>query len=137
MYHLLLTLVAVANVQDGEASLDRLLACEQGADAQRLACYDAQVRAIRERRSQVARVLNAPKKEPVTFKPINSTVEAVSPLRPGFWRVTLTDGSMWQNSEWTGATPQAGKAMTIRKGALNSLWAKSEGVVSVKVRAAR
>lgn len=134
MYHLVIGLSAVVDMQGGQASLDRLLACEQVADARRLACYDEQVRAIRQQRSQVARALGSPKEAKFSFKPIDSTIKAVSSLRPGFWRVALADGSAWQNSEWTGATPSVGRAMTVRKGALSSLWATTEAIGSVKVR---
>ncbi len=139
--HLFFALAAVTGAQDdGASSLDRLLACEsQADDRRRLACYDEGARAVRRLRGAAVRALDATSTPPprAAFAPVASTVREVAALRPGFWRIALADGSVWQNSEWTGAVPRAGKPIAIRKGALGALWAKTEGLPSTKVRRER
>lgn len=138
-YHLLLAVAAaMPGAQDGAATIDRLLACERvGDDAGRLDCYDAQARAIRAKRAEAVAAVEARRPVRPEFTPVDAAVRAVTPLRPGFWQVVLADGSVWRNDDWTGPVPRVGKAMTVRKGSLGSLWAKTEGVASVKVRRVR
>lgn len=140
-YHLLLVLAGLTGVQnDGASSLDRLLACEsQADDRRRLACYDEGARSVRRLRGAAVRALDATPTRPprAAFAPVTSLVRDVAALRPGFWRIALADGSVWQNSEWTGAVPRVGKEMSIRKGALGALWAKTEGLPVTKVRRER
>jgi hypothetical protein len=139
--HLFFALAAATVGQDdGASSLDRLLACESQADnRRRLACYDEGARSVRRLRGAAVRALDATPTRPprAAFAPVASPVRDVAALRPGFWRVALADGSVWQNVDWTGAVPRIGKEMAIRKGALGALWARTDGLPVTKVRRER
>lgn len=144
MTYLILLALAAAAEPDGATSINRLLACEATTDAAgRLACYDAEVRTIRGLRAEAAAAIVPPQARraaptrPPAFVPVASTIREVTPLRPGFWRVILADDSEWQNSEWTDSVPRSGKPIAIRKGALGSLWAKTDAMPDVRVRRAR
>ncbi|NJR78682.1 hypothetical protein [Sphingomonas corticis] len=128
-----------ALAQDGGAALDRLLACDAEADAgARLACFDERAAQVRRMRQSAVRALEPRAARPArpAFSAVDSTVRAVDILRNGYWRVTLADGSVWQNSQPSEVAPQQGSTMSIRKGALGGLRATSGALSGVAVRPA-
>ena len=67
---------------------------------------------------------------------ISVRVSSVATMVRGYYRVTLEDGQVWEETQHTGgAPPEAGETVTIKRGALGSYFlARNAGGLALRVK---
>lgn len=70
------------------------------------------------------------------IKSVDGTIATARQYGYGRWRVTLADGSVWEQSEAEGPfqDPASGDQVHISKGAMGSYWMKIAGGRAIRVR---
>lgn len=145
--------------QDAPDAFRAVIACRQIADEKaRLACYDAQVAAL-DTAQQTGQVVVADRKQvqeaerglfgfsipksPLTSsdaKPIDQIEATVSTARQyeyGRWRMTMDDGSVWEqvdSAETLAFDPRQGDKVVIKRAAFGSYKARIGGQPAIHVR---
>lgn len=153
----LLLLALPAAAQDRSKHLEHVLDCRKVADStERLACYDKSVadldtaerqkdvmivdkEQVREARRSVfglklpnIRLFGGGDKD--ELEEVESTVKSISYQSDGHVFFVIADGARWvQTDDRAVVGVKAGGAVTIRKGALGSFFAKFKGAVAVRV----
>jgi hypothetical protein len=147
----------------GSAPLQRLAQCRSiGDDRERVACYDREMAAL-DAAGMVA-AGEAPARRPAAERPrggfagmrapgtrvqtgdggatvreLTTSIRSVSRGEGGGIVFTTVDGSVWsQTDEWTVAVPiKAGQAVTIRRGAVGTFFARFGKGPSIRVKRLR
>lgn len=145
--------------QDAPDAFRAVIACRQIADEKaRLACYDTQVAAL-DSAQQTGQVVVADRKQvqeaerglfgfsipksPLTSsdaKPIDQIEATVSTARQyeyGRWRMTMDDGSVWEqvdSAETLAFDPRQGDKVVIKRAAFGSYKARIGGQPAIHVR---
>ncbi|WP_374138562.1 MULTISPECIES: hypothetical protein [unclassified Sphingomonas] len=139
--------------------LERLVACKAMADpAARLACYDREVASIdqAEQRNELVIVekeqvrkarrtlfgLSLPRIDLLAGADNDDTIDQIdgkiasARQGPGGWRVTLEDGSIWQqvDDKPMFRDPKPGDTVIVSRGALGSYFLRVNKVPAIKVR---
>lgn len=154
---------AVAQDQGGpaQAVVDAIDACRSiGDDDERLACFDRAANQLntaiaskeiiildraetrKARRSLFGFTLprlrlfgNETDEESEAIREINATIASAAPTGQGLWRITLSEGGVWQTTEADSAIiARAGQPVRIRAGALGSYFARFSNGRSVRAR---
>lgn len=145
-------------VQTGTpAQVQRLMACRNiPAADQRLACYDRETAAIdqaitnkdlfmvdKEKARAASRSLfgfSIPNFGGLfgnegQIAQIDSTIARTGHNADGGWVITLSDGSVWsQTDDWPGFEARNGQKVTVKRGTLGSFWLSSPGKNGIKVK---
>lgn len=148
-----------AGKRQAPASFKDLVACRQIADnAARLACYDSQVASLEQAESK-GEVVVADRKQVedaqrglfgysipksnllgdskgAQIDKIEVTVASARQYDYGRWRMTMDDGSVWDQigTEVLAFDPRTGDKVTIKRASFGSYAAKVGGQPSIKVR---
>lgn len=163
-YWPLWAVVAVASAADAKdpvraPQLERLVACKALADStERLACYDREVASIdqAEQRDELVVVekeqlrkarrtlfgLSLPRIDLLAGSDKGEAIDqidgkiAAARHGPGGWRVTLEDGSIWQqvDDKPMFRDPKPGDAVIVSRGALGSYFMRVNKIPAIKVR---
>ncbi|HEX3422359.1 MAG TPA: hypothetical protein VHS33_03010 [Sphingomicrobium sp.] len=139
------------------AQVQRLMACRNiPAPDQRLACYDRETEAVnqaiankdlfmvdKERARAAGRSLfgfSIPNFGGLfgsngEVSQIDSAIKSAGHNSDGGWLITLSDGSVWtQTDDWPGFDARPGAKVTVKRGVLGSFWLSSPGKDGIKVK---
>lgn len=84
----------------------------------------------------VGRLLGLGSNDEDEIRQIESTVARVSPMRDGGWRLTLEDGSSWEQNDTRNfvLTPKIGNAVKITRGSLGTFLVAVNEQRAIKMR---
>lgn len=144
-------------------SLEKLAACQAITDnADRLACYDREAATLVTSATQ-GEVKVVDKEEARTVRKslfgfqlpqiglfdgkkdadeakidevLDSTITKVEQTPRGYWRITITEGAIWETNEAPTRlrTPKVGNKVQFEKASLGSYWIRIDGQLGVKGR---
>lgn len=121
-----LSFVAPGPVAHAQGVPERVRACvEEGDDARRLACYDREIGRAE------------PELEETPGAPIHATVARIAERADGTFMVTLDNGQVWAQKARGYVPLRVGDTVTIRAGALRSVWLFTDARRSTQVKRLR
>ena len=98
--------------EDAARLLDTLQQCQAIVDpAQRLACFDQGIGALKAAREEDRTLFEAPP-PPVEFTPITANLVNVAEVAPSVWLLVLSDNSVWRTDDDVRFFPEAGEFPT-------------------------